>query len=184
MAAQRRGPPQLPIYLGSAMLMVLIAAALTPDFGTVAAQSSCPYGNCTSGSGSSFPWISVFVALAVILAAIILAMLVIYYRRRNPPPPQAVGSTGVVSADGGGTPPPPSTESLGAYEGVSSSGSYAEAARYFGISPNGTQAVQADVPGSWSGNPVYADGRSNVGAELDSILAEIEQISGEILKRT
>ncbi|MFZ1023916.1 MAG: hypothetical protein WAN87_07260 [Thermoplasmata archaeon] len=184
MVSKEMGHKLLPILLGSTMLFVILAAALTPNFGSVAAQSNCPYGNCTSGSGSSFPWISVFVALAVILAAIILALLVIYYRRRNPPPPQAAGPAGVGGAGGSGSPPPPSTGTIGIDEGVSSSPSYAEAARYFGITPAGTQAVQPDASSSWSGNPGYPEGRVNVGAELDSILAEIEQISGEILKRS
>ncbi|MFZ0891801.1 MAG: hypothetical protein WAN77_05305, partial [Thermoplasmata archaeon] len=85
MAVQKKGHPLVPIILGSAMLVVVLAAALTPNFGSVAAQSSCPYGNCTSGSGSAFPWTWLFVGLAIIIAAIILALLLISRRRRNPP---------------------------------------------------------------------------------------------------
>jgi hypothetical protein len=182
MIAKEKGHKLIPFALGSTMLFVILTAALTPDFGTVAAQSSCPYGNCTSGSGSSFPWISVFVALAVILAAIILALLAIYYRRRTPPPPQPAGPAVAGGTEGGSTPPPPAGTN-GTEEAASSSPTYAEAARYFGITGSGVEAVQTRNPISWMGTSAHAHGPTDVGAELDSIMAEIEQISGEILKR-
>lgn len=184
MITKEKGNRLVPAALGSTMLFVILAAALTPDFGTVAAQSSCPYGNCTSGSGSSFPWISVFVALAVILAAIILAMIVIYYRRRNPPPPHGAGSAGAGGSAGGGAPPPPATGTSGTEEAASSSPTYAEAARYFGITTPGAEVIHARGSGDWIETSAYTRGPTDVGAELDSIMAEIEQISGEILKRS
>jgi hypothetical protein len=166
------------------LLFVIIAAALTPNLGTVAAQSSCPYGNCTSGSSSPFPWVSVFVAIAVILAAIILAMIVIYFRRRNPPPPKAVDGATVGGSGSDTSPPPPTTGTSGTEQSVNAGPTFAEAARYFGISPVGVEGDQAQGTPSWVGTPSYAENPVDVGAELDSILAEIEQISGEIIKRS
>ena len=105
MNAKTKGQSMFAAILGSAMLLVVLAAALTPNFGTVSAQSSCPYGNCTSGGGSSFPWTELFLGLAVILAALILAMLAIYYRRRKPPAGDDSNVSGGVGSTGGDTTP-------------------------------------------------------------------------------
>ena len=167
------------------MLAVILAAALTPNSGSVAAQSSCPYGDCTSGSGSGFPWISVFVALAVILAAIILAMLVLYYRRRSPPPPPPEGGAG--NADNSTTDasaPPPSSSTVGSEESTSSNPSYIEAAQYFGIPPLGSPATTAWPSQTWTGMAATPGTREALAAEVDSVVMEIDILSSEMLKRS
>jgi hypothetical protein len=178
-----KGQKLLPFALGVSMLTVILTAALTPNFGYVAAQSSCPYGNCASGGGSAFPWISVFVALAVILAAIILAMLVLYYRRRSPPPPPA-GRTGAVGKSAGGAPPPPpSTGTTGLEEPTTSSPGYIEAAEYFGIPPLGTADTGTWTNQAWTGTLSSAERREALAAEIDSVVMEIDILSSEMLKR-
>ena len=113
MVAQRKGYPIVPIILGSAMLIVVIAAALTPNFGSVAAQPSCQYNNCATVSGSAFPWSSVFIGFAIIVGATVLALFLIG-RGRQPPaatPPSALGG---VQLNSGDPPSPPSDVPAGA----------------------------------------------------------------------
>ncbi len=188
MVSQRKGHPLVPIVLGSAMLVVVLAAALTPNFGAVAAQSSCPYGNCTSGSGSSFPWTWLFIGLAIIIAAIILALLLISRRRRNPPPEAQAWVPGGAGTTGGAPPPPPSTGTVGAAGAVGggsaggggSAPSYFESPEDVGTVPAaaGTAAVAGGV-----GAASYAEGSAAGGGDIDSLMAELEKISGEILKK-
>jgi hypothetical protein len=184
MAVQKNGHPLVPIILGSAMLVVVLAAALTPNFGSVAAQSSCPYGNCTSGSGSAFPWTWLFVGLAIIIAAIILALLLISRRRRNPPTstqpwvPGGAGSTG--GAPGApGSPPSTGTAGVGAAGGASPA--YVETASDVGTVPATAAVVGAGAAGGAAAG--YAEGSAAGGGDIDSLMAELEKISGEILKK-
>ena len=184
MNAKTKGQSIFVAILGSALLLVVVAAALTPNFGTVSAQSSCPYGNCTSGSGSSFPWTELFIGLAVILAALILAMLAIYYRRRKPPAdddsdvPGGAGSTGI------GTTPPPSTGTTQIGTSAEAGPSYLDATKFFGTIPPPPDEAGSGATAAWAGTTSYAARSVGVEADLDSILAEIEKISGEILKRS
>ena len=135
MDAKTTGQSIFAAILSSAMLLVVVVAALTPNFGTVSAQSSCPYGNCTSGSGSSFPWTELFLALAVILAALILAMLAIYYRRRKPPAGDDSKVPGGAGSTGGGTAPPPSTGTMEIGTSAEPGPSYLDAAKFLGTIP-------------------------------------------------
>jgi hypothetical protein len=184
MILSERGQKLIPLALGSTMLFVILAAAVSPNFGTVAAQSTCPYGNCASGGSSNFPWISVFVALAVILAAIILTMLVLYYRRRSPPPSQSGGPGGAASSAKDDLPPPPSTGTTGVTELTSSNPSYAEAAEYFGIPPLGAGPSATWSSPAWTGSVSSAERRAMLAAEINSVVLEIDILSTEILKRT
>ncbi len=183
MNAKTMGQSMFAAVLGSAMLLVVLAAALTPNFGTVSAQSSCLYGNCTSGGGSSFPWTELFLGLAVILAALILAMLAIYYRRRKPPAGDDSNVPGGAGTAGGGSAPPPSTGTTEIGTSAESGPSYLEAARFFGTIPPVPGGEASGATAAWAGTTNYAAGSGGVEADLDSILAEIEKISDEILKR-
>ena len=49
MVERWKGHPLIPIVLGSAMLVVVIAAILPPNFEAGAVQSICPTGNCVGG---------------------------------------------------------------------------------------------------------------------------------------
>jgi hypothetical protein len=192
MALQKKGHPLVPIILGSAMLVVVLAAALTPNFGSVAAQSSCPYGNCTSGSGSAFPWTWLFVGLAIIIAAIILALLLISRRRRNPPAatqpwvPGGAGGAGGTGGAGGGPGSPPSTGTTGATgTGSGTVGgaapAYVETASDVGTVPAAAAGAGAGAAGGAAAG--YAEGSAAGGGDIDSLMAELEKISGEILKK-
>ncbi len=166
------------------MLLVVVAAALTPNFGTVSAQSSCPYGNCTSGSGSSFPWTELFLALAVILAALILAMLAVYYRRRKPPAGDDRMFREALALR-------EATRLLRLPRERPEIGSSAEAGHYhlepvefFGTIPPAFREDGTGTTAAWAKTTSYVVGSGGVESDLDSILAEIDKISGEILKRS
>jgi hypothetical protein len=169
------------------MLVVVLAAALTPNFGSVAAQSSCPYGNCTSGSGSAFPWTWLFVGLAIIIAAIILALLLISRRRRNPPAstqpwvPGGAGSTGGAPGGPGGAGSPPSTGTSGVGAAGGTSPAYVETASDVGTVPATAAVAGAGAAGGAAAG--YAEGSAAGGGDIDSLMAELEKISGEILKK-
>jgi hypothetical protein len=198
MGLHLKGHPLVPIILGSAMLVVVLAAALTPNFGAVAAQSSCPYGNCTSGSGSAFPWTWLFVGLAIIIAAIILALLLISRRRKTPPPTTQAwvpGGAGGAGGPGGTPPPPPSGEmaGAGAVAGTAAAGTaadasspaYVETPTDVGVVPEAAGAAGAGAAaGAAAGTGAgYAEGSAAGGGDIDSLMAELEKISGEILKK-
>ncbi|MFZ1024191.1 MAG: hypothetical protein WAN87_08655 [Thermoplasmata archaeon] len=181
MAVQKKGHPLVPIILGSAMLVVVLAAALTPNFGSVAAQSSCPYGNCTSGSGSAFPWTWLFVGLAIIIAAIILALLLISRRRRNPPASTQPWVPGGAGSTGGAPGSPPSTGTTGVGAAGGTSPAYVESASDIGTVPATAAVVGAGTAGGAAAG--YAEGSAAGGGDIDSLMAELEKISGEILKK-
>lgn len=71
--------PIVPTVLGLAMLAVVVAAALAPNTGAVAASSNCQYNDCTQQS-STFPWVWVGAALAIVAAGLITLLLL---RRRR-----------------------------------------------------------------------------------------------------
>ena len=62
--------------------------------------------------------------------------------------------------------------------------SYLEAAEFFGTIPSDSTVVTTGGATAWVETPSYADGTPGPEVDLDSILAEIERISGEILKKT
>jgi hypothetical protein len=141
------------------MLGLVLAAALGPATGTVAASASCQYGTCASNGPSALTW-----GLGALLAAVILivALAVILQRRRGGPPPS--GGAGVAAWSG--TAPespapaeaPPYLESpddVGAATGAAAAGAGAAAG-----------AAAAAEPG-----------------DIDSLMGELDRISGEILKR-
>lgn len=157
------------------MLAVVVVAALVPNAGTVSAASNCPYGNCPPTS-SSFPaW-----EIASIGAIIVLGLLVglfVLMRRRRPPP-----SEGMAAAGGsGGVPPSGATQTGpgGPYTEENTATSYVE-------TPEDVAGPQPNLVGP----AVGAAGGAAAGAgaesepDIDSLMAELDKISGEILKRT
>lgn len=168
MVTLRRTSRIVPIALGIAMLGVVLAAGLFPNAGTVSAQSSCPYGNCQSNSSAIPTWELVSI-LVVIAAGAIAAALFLMRRRRSPPtqpvqawkggPPAGAGS----AAPTGPTPP------------------YIETPEDVGHAP---PTVMPGAAGAAAGATAGAAGAA-AGAEpdIDSLMAELDKISGEILKK-
>jgi hypothetical protein len=154
MTVLRGRPSVVPILLALGMLAVVLAAALGPATGTVAASANCTYGTCPDNGPSALTW-----GLGALLAAVILivALAIILQRRRGPPPAAAGGV-----APWAGTPP--------------ESPAPAEAPPYM-ETPDDVAAA-AVVGGAAVGAAAAAEP-----GDIDSLMGELDRISGEILKR-
>jgi len=150
------------------MLAVVIAAGLFPNTGTVQAQSSCPYGGCTTSS--AIPTWELVSILVLIIAAAIAAALILLRRRRPPSAPAPVQpwtegpSAGAGPAAGapGGAPPP-----------------YIETPEDVGHPPPTVSPAAGAAAGAAVAAPAAAEGEP----DIDSLMAELDKISGEILKK-
>ena len=144
------------------MLAVILAAGLFPNAGTVQAQSTCPYGNCNTSPSSVPVWeyVSILVAIA---AGAIVALLFIMRRRRPPRATTVTPWAGPPTAAGAPAAPTPP---------------YIETPEDVGHAP-------PSVPPS--GAPAGAAAGAAAGAEsesdIDSLMAELDKISTEILKK-
>ncbi|MCI4333333.1 MAG: hypothetical protein L3K01_06395 [Thermoplasmata archaeon] len=150
----RGRPPLVPVALAVAMLAVVLAAALGPATGTVAAAASCQYGTCPSSGPSALTW-----GIGALLAAVILivALAVILQRRRGGPP----SSGGSVTPWSGGAAESPAP---------AEAPPYMENPDDVGVAAAGAGAAAGAAAGSEPG-------------DIDSLMGELDRISGEILKR-
>jgi hypothetical protein len=161
----------VPVSLGAAMLAVVIAAALVPNAGAVPASSNCPYGNCSSSPATIPVW-----ELASIGAIIVLGLLIglfLLMRRRRPPAEEAPAAYAA-----GGAPPAGAVE-----QGPSSAPEDMSAAAYVETADDvGTAPPSIAAPAAAAGAGAGAAAESE--PDIDSLMAELDKISGEILKRT
>lgn len=161
----------MPIALGIAMLGVIVAAGLFPNAGTVSAQSSCPYGGCTTSS--AIPTWELVSILVVIAAAAIAAALLLMRRRRAPPaqPPVQAWKGGPPAGAGPAGPAAPTAP-------------YIETPEDVGHAPPSVSTPPRAAGAAAAGAGVAA---GTAGAEgepdIDSLMAELDKISGEILKK-
>ena len=168
---------------------MVISAALLPNLGLVAAQSTCLYGTCPA-STSYTPYYAALAVLAIVAVGLGLLLLM---RRRG----------------GGGSPGPlteaePATGGMGGPSGPAS-GDAAEMAVAAGAGGAAGAAVASSPtvpPGA--GGAEYLEGPDDVGGglpaaaaaagagaaaaqdgneDIDSLMQELDKISGEILKR-
>jgi hypothetical protein len=152
------------------MLGTVVAAGLSPTLGSVAAQTNCQYSECPSGSGTPFPWWIVVVIVVAVLAVLIALLML---RRRppaapaNPPEPWQPPP----GASGGG-PIAPSVAPV--------AGAGVVAAPYMETSEDVGQALPAVAAGAAAGG---AAGAAAGDQDIDSLMAELDKISGEILKK-
>lgn len=183
MAPSTRRRRIVPIALGVAMLAVVVAAGLTPNVGVVSAQAPAQY---TSASSGVQPWVYGLIAGIAVAAALLLA-LVLMRRRRSPPPsapPVQAWQEGPPSTGGPGAPPAPPPPGAAP--------AYLESPEDVGHAP---PPVPPPVPAPKTGatGATVATGAA-VGApagaataegepDIDSLMAELDKISGEILKR-
>lgn len=182
----------VPVALGVAMFAVVLAAALAPNGGAVPAQTSCQYGVCNSSEPAPIPlWVYIAIGLAI-LAAIIAAVAILMRRRRRPP----VAAAQPWVPQGAEPPPPgdagaavgPEAAGLGAAAAVGGataggSTSYVETPQDVGVPPpaiGGAGAATAAGAGAGAG---VAAASAEGGSDIDSLMAELDKISGEILKR-
>lgn len=166
----RRASRIVPLALGLAMLSVVIAAGLAPNTGVVQAQTNSPY-NQSSSSGLS-PYEYLAIAAVIIIAGLLLALFLLSRRRRPPPtngPPVIhPWQEGGTPPPGGGSPPPPGTAP--AY--LETPEDMAHAPPPVAVTAGAAAAAGATVPAAAEGEP-----------DIDSLMAELDKISGEILKR-
>ncbi|HTS33257.1 MAG TPA: hypothetical protein VMI55_04885 [Thermoplasmata archaeon] len=159
----------IPLGLGVAMLGTLVAAALSPNVGLVQAQATSQYGT-PAGTSSPFPWWIVGVIIAIV-AALILAYLIVGRRRR---PPQG-------RAPRGGPAVPPSGAATGAPVPPGPSHPYIESPEDVGAAMPAVGMGAAAGAGAGAG--AAAAGGAEEEPDIDALMAELDKISGEILKK-
>lgn len=161
------------------MLSVVLAAGLFPNAGTVQAQSSCPYGGCSTSS--ALPTWELVSILVLVAAAVIAAALLLMRRRRPPaaasvkpwqePPAGAAAGPAVSPAPGTGGPVAP----------------YIEGPEDVGHPPPTVGPAPAVGAGAAAGAGAGAGAAAGAAAEgepdIDSLMAELDKISSEILKK-
>lgn len=163
MAARSRLRTVIPSTLAVAMLAVVISAALAPNTGAVPAQSSCQYGNCAQPQTIS-PYVYAAIGVVVVLAAL-LATLFLMRRRR--------GGGAARFAEAPPPPPPPPPEGEVYSEGME------------GLPPVQPEYMEPPVE-AVAGAEVLPPAGPPPGAgeaDIDSLMDELDKISGEILKK-
>jgi hypothetical protein len=172
----------VPILLGAGMLGTVIAAGVAPAIGAVTAQANCQYGACPSTGGSSpFPWWIVAVVLAIVVVAALVGLML--FRRRPPTAPTAPEAwEPPAGASSGVGPTPPSTAPVAAAAvGGAAVGGIA-------ATPNANYVETADdvgqsLPAVGAGAAVGGAAAAEAEPDIDSLMAELDKISGEILKK-
>ena len=163
----------VPLGLGLAMLAVVIAAALVPNAGAVAAAPTTNYGQSPSSSTSVPAWEYASIG-AIVVLGLLIGLFVVMRRRRRPPPESWQGPSGPSSGappsgamTSAPTPPPPEEPAAA---------SYVEMPDDVGSPPPALGAPPASA--------AAAAPPSEAEPDIDSLMAELDKISGEILKRT
>ena len=165
MTEGRKEHPLAPLLLGGFALLLIVVAAVAPSTGAVPSQTNCPYGNCLASS-PDYTWYYVGIGVVVALGAAV-ALLLLMRRRRGPPPGPSQSEQLYGEAPGGAMAPEgPEPPSAGA--------AYIETPEDVGA-PAPTVAPAAAAGAAAGG----AEGES----DIDSLMQELDRISGEILKR-
>ncbi len=161
------------------MLSVVIAAATAPNFGAASAQTSTPYSVPSSApSGlSAYDWLAIAAVLVVV--ALLAALLILRRRRRQPPttgppPVQPWPGGGPPPGAGGQAPPAPPTAAPAYLETPEDVGHGLPEVPVAGAAAGGAAAGAAA-----GGGAAAAEGEP----DIDSLMAELDKISSEILKR-
>jgi hypothetical protein len=167
MAPTRGRSRIVPVVLSLAMLAVVVAAALSPNTGVVQAQTSSPYSQPSSSTLS--PWVYLTAAALVIVAALLLALFLL--RRRRPPaagvpPPLQTWEEGPPPPTGGGPP--------------AAAPAYLETPEDVGPAPAPPSPKVVEAAGPAVAVPGAAGAAE---PDIDSLMAELDNISSEILKR-
>jgi hypothetical protein len=175
----------IPASLGVAMLVVVILAALAPNTGTVRADTTCQYGNCATTTPTPI-WAYIAVVAIILVAAILAALLILRQRRKRPPAAAApwaeteagAGGAGIAAGVEGPYGPEPEAPAAPSYlEGPED-----VAADSTMQPPPARAASRAAVGGAVAGEAA-AGGAASDEASIDSLMDELDRISGEILKK-
>ena len=179
MAPNKRRYRIVPALMGAFLLGTIVVGGIAANTGAIAASSNCgAYQQCPASS-SPFPWWIVAVVVLIVAGALIAALVVM--RRRRPPPGSGAEPMqpweDQAPAAAPGTPPPP---------GAATPASYVETPEDVGQAPPGTPS--GGIPPVGAATGAAMGGAAAAGAEgepdIDSLMAELDKISGEILKRT
>jgi hypothetical protein len=166
----------VPLVLGLGMLAVVVAAGLSPNTGVVAAASNCTYGQCPS-SGNSVPTWEIATIGAVIVLALLAGLFILMRRRRRPPTTAApAGGQGPTPPVGAAAPPSNGPEEMAGPASAIPAATYVETPEDVGSAP--------PTLGTPPGAPAAAGAKAEAEPDIDSLMAELDKISGEILKRT
>jgi hypothetical protein len=163
----------VPLALGLTMLAILVAAGIAPNVGAVQAASGCSYGNTCSSSSPIPTW--AYGAIAAVVLAAIIGILLLMRRRRSPPSAAAPaqewqgGTSGGPGGPGAEGPTPPA-----------GAAAYVESPEDVGQAP---PYEEAPVVPAGAGGAAGAAGAAGGEPDIDSLMAELDKISGEILKR-
>ena len=166
----------VPTALGLGMLAVIVVAGLSPNTGVVAAASNCTYGQCPSTS-TSIPYWEIGTIIAIVVLVLIAALGLTMRRRRRPPaggvPPGAVQSP---PTDTGPVAPMPTPDEHGAPGAAIPPPEYVETEQDVGaaLPALGAPPVPPPAPAS----------KTEAEPDIDALMAELDRISGEILKKT
>ncbi len=160
------------------MLAVVIAAALSPNTGVVQAQTNAQYNQSPSSTVS--PYLYVGIGVAVALAALLVALLLMGRRRRrppSPPPPQLWQGGPSAPASAAAVAPPPPSPPPASPPPPAAGPAYLETPEDVGQAAQAGPIVGAGVGAGAAGAGAEAE------PDIDSLMAELDKISGEILKR-
>jgi len=176
-----RFPPAsriVPGALGLALAVVAIAASLGSGSGAAAgaANAACSYGVCPSGSGISPTTLDLLLA-GLVVVALVLGLLIYRDRRSRGPPPSQPAQPWVDSGGASGGPGGPAGPEA---EAAAGGGVAAGAVTSYTETPEDVSVPPPEVPGAAAGAPAAAEGQEG---DIDSLMAELDRISGEILKR-
>jgi len=163
----------VPIALGLGMLAVVVAAGMTPNTGVVAAASNCSYNQCSSSSSSVPTW-EIATIGAVIVLALLAGLFVLMRRRRRPPTAAVAPAAAMGGAPPSGGPAPPNGGTEEAATGIPAA-EYVETPEDVGSAPPTLGAPPGAAPA--------AGAKAEAEPDIDSLMAELDKISGEILKR-
>jgi hypothetical protein len=166
--------PTLRPVLGILVIAGVVLLALLPNTGAIPASSTCSYGSCPSTAPAT-P-ISWYILLAVLIIVAVALGVLLLLRRRNPPTAAASvepwsGPT-AGAATGGAT--------AGATDGATLPTDGGPAAAYI-ESDSDVAQPHPEVADAAAG--AAAGGAAEGGGDIDSLMQELDKISGEILQR-
>ncbi len=178
----------VPVLLGLAMLAVIIAAALSPNAGLVKAQTNTQYGSGGSNTDNTLTY-TLIGLLAVIVAVAALLLAVVVRRRRRGGGPQTMSTW-----QGGTGPSGPEqpAEGFGPEMGVAMAPPTGAAEYYEGTSPRpppsegaGPDWEEERPPPSMPPAAGAATAEEIPAGEpdIDRLMAELDQISDDILRK-
>jgi hypothetical protein len=159
----------------------VVLLALVPNSGAIPASSACTYGSCPASTPSTpISWYILLGALIIVAAA--LAILLLMRRRRSSTPPGSVepwsGPTEGAAIAGGAA---AGGATMPTDAGLSPPVAGGAAPAYLETDSDVAQPLP-EVPEGAAGGAAGAAAAEG-GGDIDSLMQELDKISGEILQR-